>query len=466
MNYFICAYDTVKYVHIKDARLGLLRSLFLVGIIAYVVIFEMLGQGGWLESASIVGVVRFSLQQPTKNNCDPSSDRCTNAFSALTTLPYCTQFSNTSTQYYYPGSTYPCEIYEAINAQIVNERSIVVITRGSLKNQTLVCGSSSENSDKYYCPSTYNDTTLEYKFYTAQSEAFTILLDHAVTASKICSTTSRHQLSRYACASESSNYQGLLLSKSDALCEMEYRKNQQTTTSKSYQLNNSKEIGRAPCYIQPNRTDTNQDFFSLYVLLQAAGVDLDDCNPNGVTTLSSCQTYRDTGATLLLSIDWSDFRPYQGLVQPYYYYSPQFIVGSSFKQYIPFYESYRSSRTLLNAHGVKLAILMSGEFHQFNIVAFMITLTTALGLLAVATTIVDMCMLYVLPNKKRYQNAKYEQHRDEFDGAVLSVVAPLNQSVQDHSDDFDHETNEDVNPGIFTPGASFDQGMNEPLLWF
>ena len=122
--------------------------------------------------------------------------------SALTTFSYCTQFSNTSTQYYYPGSTYPCEIYEAINAQIVNERSIVVITRGSLKNQTLVCGSSSENSDKYYCPSTYNDTTLEYKFYTAQSEAFTILLDHAVTASKICSTTSRHQLSRYACASE------------------------------------------------------------------------------------------------------------------------------------------------------------------------------------------------------------------------------------------------------------------------
>jgi hypothetical protein len=40
--------------------------------------------------------------------------------------------------------------------------------------------------------------------------------------------------------------------------------------------------------------------------------------------------------------------------------------------------------------------------------SFLITVTTAVGLLAVATTIVDLLMLYVLPEKGRYQEAKYE----------------------------------------------------------
>ena len=40
----------------------------------------------------------------------------------------------------------------------------------------------------------------------------------------------------------------------------------------------------------------------------------------------------------------------------------------------------------------------------------MVTLATALGLLAVATTLVDALMLHVLPEKDRYRQAKYEQN--------------------------------------------------------
>jgi hypothetical protein len=51
---------------------------------------------------------------------------------------------------------------------------------------------------------------------------------------------------------------------------------------------------------------------------------------------------------------------------------------------------------------------MAGHFHHFDVLSFLITLTTALGLLAVATTVVDSFMLYVLPEKERYQQVKYE----------------------------------------------------------
>jgi hypothetical protein len=443
-----CAYDTVKYVHIKDARLGVLRYCFIVAIVAYVVVFEMLAAGGYLQASPVVGVVRFSLQQPTVRNCDPSLPGCFNAFQPLNSLPYCKQYDGDSP--YYAGSIYPCEIYEAMNAQIVSESSIAVKTRASTVNQTLVCG-----AHDLTCSRTYNNTSLEHKFYTAQSESFAIMFDHAVTTSKIC--TSRGINDNYACSSESSDYQGRLYSKSHKLCEQEHAKG---NAFKFYR--GTKESKVAPCYVNPNQTSTKQDFFSLDILLKAAGVDLDSCNGRESSSDSPCRTYRESGATMLLNIYWSDFNQYNGLVEPYYYYSPQLIVGSSFKQYIPIYDNYRQTRTLLNAHGIKVAVLLGGEFNQFNVVSFLVTLTTALGLLAVATTIVDMLMLYILPEKKRYQEAKFESTEEFQSGAVLSAVAGIRGRLVNcvvSSKGSDHGVDRDL-----AEPMTNENDLNEPLL--
>ncbi|KAI2503787.1 ATP P2X receptor [Fragilaria crotonensis] len=403
---FSLTYETVKYVNIKDSRLAILRSILLLAIVLYVGVFEMWGEGGWLEASPVVGVVRFSLQQPTSNNCDPNNDNtCVNEFRPLTELAYCRQSAEIGNETTYPGNVYPCEIYEATNAQIISEKSVAIITRASAREEELVCGQAD-----MVCPRTYNATSAERKFYTAQSEAFTILFDHSVTASKIC--TARNN---YACSSESSKYSGRLLSKNDFLCAQEFAR------GKSFSdFRGGKPKADAPCYVSPNTTSDHQDFFSLHVLLQAVGVTLDDCSTTGsVPANATCQTYRDTGATLVLNIYWADFHAFRGMVEPFYYYSPQFLAGSSFKQSIPFYHSYRSSRTLLKAHGIRVAVLLGGEYHQFDTVSFLVTLTTALGLLAVATTVVDALMLYILPEKKRYLQAKYEEEgQGERDGAL------------------------------------------------
>ena len=146
---------------------------------------------------------------------------------------------------------------------------------------------------------------------------------------------------------------------------------------------------------------------------------LDDCLEGTKNNDGPCTTYRESGATLLLKIVWNDFRPYKGLVEPFYYYSPR-LIGDSYKESLPYYHSYRTSRTLMKAHGIKIAVLVSGSFHQFQVLPFLITLTTALGLLAVATTVVDSLMLYVLPEKEHYQHVKYE--------VVQGEVAPSSSS--------------------------------------
>lgn len=449
-----CAYDTAKYVRIRDQRLGVLRFFFVVSIIAYVAIVEMWALGGWLESSPVVGVIRFSLQQPTVQDCNPSDPECSDAFAPLSSLPYCRQYNRSGfNAALYQGNVYPCEIYEATNAQIVSEKSLAVITRASVTNQTLVC-----HSDDDTCPRTYNDLSAEYKFYIAQSEAFTVLFDHAVTASKIC--TSHSKKGSYACSAEASHYSGRLRSDSSALCKHEHLRNNSFTNFRGAEI-----ASDAPCYVQPNRTSTNQDFFSLDVLLKAAGVDLDSCNTEGVSASdSTCPTYRETGGTLLLNIYWSDFQAYRGVVGPYYYYSAQMIVSSEFKQRIPFYRSYRQTRTLLNAHGIKIAVLLGGEFNQFDAVNFLITLTTALGLLAVATTVIDVLMLYILPEKKRYYAAKYEKTEEFEAGMVSSAVAELNRLVRrDGQEEEELEPSQEEHSHVDVPGDHNDS-MDEPLL--
>mmetsp|Transcript_21604 Transcript_21604/g.24583 ORF Transcript_21604/g.24583 Transcript_21604/m.24583 type:complete len:455 (+) Transcript_21604:183-1547(+) len=394
----VLTYNTVKYVHIQDVRLASLRYFFLVAILVYVLVFEMYFFGGYLQPNPVVGVVRFSLKHPTIDNCDPytsnTSNDCFNAFDPLDTLPYCAQNPDSES---YVGSKYPCEIYESTNAQLVSEKSIAVITRASVRNQTLTCA-----SNDMTCPRTYTDKLISMemednnKFYVAQSEEFTIMMDHAVSSKEF--------------TARAADYTGRLMSSSDDLCHREFAKGNSFASCQGEKL-----LDSAPCYIKPQQTGTKQDFFTLDDLLAAASVHIDDCSDghghgtsNHTSSISSCQTYRDSGATVFLNIYWTDFHKYKGKVEPHYYYSPQVITGSSFKQTIPFYNQYRESRTLMNAHAIKVAVLIGGEFHQFNSVNFLMTLTTALGLLAIATTIVDNFMLFG-PKRQHYQQIKYER---------------------------------------------------------
>jgi len=130
-------------------------------------------------------------------------------------------------------------------------------------------------------------------------------------------------------------------------------------------------------------------------------------DPDKITN-ATCTTFRESGATILLTVLWNDFMHYKGLIEPYYHYKAR-IIGTSYKETQAFYSEYRNSRVLFNAHGIKVAVVVGGNFHQFTWLNFIITITTALGMLAVATAVVDAFMLHILPEKDRYQECKYER---------------------------------------------------------
>ena len=466
----ILSYDTVKYVSIQDSRLGVLRYVLMLLILLYVGCIEMYANGGYLFSDSIHGVLRFTVQQPTIQNCDPfnenSASSCENSFRPREEFTYCKQYSifknisndmNDNDDYH--GNVYPCQYYEAINAQIITETSVTIITRGKLLNQSFVCGNDDdEDEDGAWnhsslanlntngsCPHTYQTivptssfpnsttptnttttTTAITPFYVTQSEAFTILIDHAVTATKLCHMSSSASLSSisssYTCSSTSSQnressdtfiHSGRLYTTNLKLCQ-QYTSYPTIWSSRNNTLSLTNTT--TSCYIEPNVTVNHFDYFSIAVLLQAAGINsLDDCIDEPATggkynsSSSKCNTYRESGATIMVHVLWNDFIPYHGMVQPYYYYRVQ-LINKSYKTYIPFYHSYyrQGGRTLLIAHGVRFVFVLGGEFHTFHLTTFLITLTTALGLFAVATTIIDYLMIYILPEKEKYTKAKYE----------------------------------------------------------
>jgi len=323
----------------------------------------------------------------------------------------------------------------------------VVWTRATARNETLVCD---EDVDDV-CPQTYVSRGNDGPFYIAQAEAFTILLEHAVTSSPICqnhqqaSSSSDSSGLHYSCSAQAKDYGGRLLSTNPQLCNDEFIHNNSFVDARSKTL-----TPEAPCYIGPNRTTaattaaaaTGQDFFSLDVLLRAAGVTLDDCvgsdtlqttttttNHNNHNNNNKCSnTLRSSGATLLLQVNWNDFAIWRGRITPHYTYVPR-LIGDSYKESQAYYYTpYRTSRTVVSSRGIKVAVLVGGSFHEFRMLNFLVTLTTALGLLAVSRVVVDYLMLYVLPDKVRYKQAKFETVFTTRRATVVQDVSlPLSQ---------------------------------------
>jgi len=144
--------------------------------------------------------------------------------------------------------------------------------------------------------------------------------------------------------------------------------------------------------------------------MNAAGSSLDEINSSG-------SSYRNDGTTLILKVEYSNTRSWSGLSKDItYLYTPFLLSDTSFKLYESIWEGtggdYRANRTLLNKHGVKIDLVQGGNLAKFSFSQLLVSLTTSLTLLAVATVITDIVALYFLPDKDRYENAKYELTED------------------------------------------------------
>ena len=409
----LLSYPTIKYVRILDARLGLFKYAVSLMIVLYIGVYQLWYEGLYLEQLGVTGAVRFTLQQPTMNGCDPTDRGCKNAFSDTESLRYCAQSAGAEGEY--TGSVWPCEFYENIGTQIVMDKSIAAASRITQYEQELVCSATQGEGGVSDCPFVYNLTRgeqAEKTTYVVDAERFTVLIDHSVLADSADAAVNK------ALQAASSQIKGrLYVANNDALCaefqhsaKVDYRGEQ-----------GSLKRGTAPCYIAPNTTSKNLDYFSIDVLMRAADKSLDSVNY--VDPVEGPLTYRYTGVTMLLQITYSNFRGnFKGLGDIAYYYTPMLVSGSSYKYYQPQYtgpsqnrsvtNSYRSTRTLNNMHGTFIEAVQGGSLYTWSFNNLLIQLTTSLTLFAVATVITDFVAIYLMPDHETYEKYKYEVTED------------------------------------------------------
>jgi len=84
-------------------------------------------------------------------------------------------------------------------------------------------------------------------------------------------------------------------------------------------------------------------------------------------------------------------------------------------------------RDLMKVYGIRFVFLVSGRGGKFDIVPLVINIGSGLALLGVAVLICDTVTLYILPNKKFYYQAKFEQvelHNQIINNAEDKEVPP------------------------------------------
>ncbi|GFW23672.1 p2X purinoceptor 4 [Trichonephila clavipes] len=117
------------------------------------------------------------------------------------------------------------------------------------------------------------------------------------------------------------------------------------------------------------------------------------------------------GATVAIIIDWQcNFDLSESKCYPTYSFrrldeNSLISPGLNFR-YAHFYGD--SERTLYKAYGIKFIVMAQGRGGKFNIVPLLLNIGSGLGLLAVATILCDVVVLYILKKKDLYKSVKFQ----------------------------------------------------------
>lgn len=153
------------------------------------------------------------------------------------------------------------------------------------------------------------------------------------------------------------------------------------------------------------------DVLTLKTLLAMAGESLRD---DWVDEDEGPQTLRSRGAALVLQIHYDNAEPWT-LFRPRD--PPWYTVSATTRPVSEFKHSYisdedESGRTLTWAYGIYVVIKQTGTIRTFNMVNLLMTLTSAMALLAMANLLTDFLAINVMPRKEAYRDLMYTVSED------------------------------------------------------
>lgn len=409
----VFAYTATKSVRIRDMRLGLLHYTLMTGIFAYIVVYQLVYNWGYLKFSEPKTAVRLTMQQPTVDQCNPNDPACNDAFVALDQLEYCCQ-SNASCTSNDDGScscdfrpnfkNYNCTYIDGADLQTTRESSIFVSTFTHAYSQV-------RNPDCFSSVSTGRDvckklwlprgnlSRADTMAFTANIEDYTILLDHSVTGSSEHAYTSRQMDGRLAITGSGPAQ--------DHLCKSYPNSTSAGFSWTGIMFDTGVPAVAAPCLLRPKAVPgmPGADVFTIGTLMEAMGVQLDNRSYEG-----SSHSRRYEGLIVMIAIQYHNVRLWRltTLPTPYYFYNVSIINGSTYKEVDVVFSKFPTERVKLDKHGILFEVSSAGQLATFSATNMLIQLTTSLTLMAMATVIVNVMAQYVLKFRHYYSEALYD----------------------------------------------------------
>jgi len=339
------SYSTVKIVRIRDKRLGILHLSFMGAIILYILIVTILLQQQYLAIQSPIGSIRNSLLPPANRS---------------EFLPYCYNSTNLN----YEGfPTKECQYWDETLVMYPpsSEYSLFVTTRVTSSKQETSNGCS---LSQYNC--TYvNVSNTTKDFYIADVDTFTILVDHTLAAPNLGIQYNAKQLP------------GLMLN----------------SKGKQITLDPPSIVGVV----------NQNDILTLQAILNSANI----ASLDSPGFSNSSRSIRDDGMLLFCFITYSNTYTYS--TSKYRYtYEFHLIEDTKFKIVEPIYLDDVSHRYIFNRHGVRIIFIQTGQLGKFDFQTTLLTFVSGIGLLTVATLVVDIIAVRLLPQRSKYSLMKYQ----------------------------------------------------------
>ncbi|RUP02119.1 hypothetical protein BC936DRAFT_140644 [Jimgerdemannia flammicorona] len=332
----ILAYQTLKVVRVKDARLGVIYYFLEIGIVVYIIVQLILSQGYLEKEPPVPGAIRVSLRAPSQ----------------LQTPAYC---NAQQPCLYWSGNQilYPSDSSDSafLTTRVIMSQYAPRPNCNFILSTSPSCIYEAQNATNVTSP-----------MYIADIESYTLMIEHSIRG-KATSLGLRNGL-----------LDGVLKSRNGTVI----------ATYKN----------------STNNPHVDGDIITVGDLLMASGTDLDSKSYAPGADRANNETQRSAGIVIVIVINYSNSP--SNLDQITYEYLPQMIVGNEYKVLeVDDTSSANGAVTVLNRHGV------------FNFVSLLINLIAGLALMKVATTIVELLMLQLLPQRNHYKESKFE-HTEDF----------------------------------------------------
>jgi len=329
--------------------LGILHYSFIVGIFIYIIGINIIYDQRYLKTEVPFGSVRATLQEPT-------------TFKTPNQLPYCPQYQS-SIQY---NSTLSFQNFECIYALGVDV-TYPTAQRGSLFGTTRL-------KTTLYPPPPANCTVPPTdpacltapgnvtRYWIADIEDFTVFIEHAVYG----------QLTGV--AARNIDCKGEVFSSS----------------------------GDRLLLLDSNRTS---DIFTISQLLSFAKLPSLDVPSQLV---NSANSMRYDGCFILVIITYSNRQSATDSYQLKYNYQFVSLPGLDVVQFAPTSTDAFGNTVENDRHGVNFVFLVTGTVGEFDFPQLLTSLVNGFVLTKFASVIVDLLLLYVLPQRNEYKTHKIE----------------------------------------------------------